>query len=304
MNTNNIIGWEGQLPQPSNAASQKRERTLKLKNETTEEYLKRFMKKTPKQYAERFLADFYSGPFEGMTEAEIEEVTNQSSDYDQRERDRLKINAEVRKMLTDRFDDLFELTTRYSEEFKKTYYTYTFEYARSWSDFPHLVIRNDIDDYFYTKEYLKRQEEWDGNHSSAMTEFFDEWLTENLWDEDIDQDVLEEIWEDDDFLEPYFEALLDIIGEDNNVIDTEPLREIHQVSTTPQSWSFLRRGQDNGETYASKEEAFDGYLSDTNYGFYDLDRDSGGFPSWLEEILKLVKNDDGIAVDWDDFAKP
>lgn len=291
MDNNAIIGWEGQLPQPSNDASQKRERTLKLKNETTEEYLKRFMKKTPKQYAERFLEDFYSGPFEGMTETEIEEIKSQSFDYDQREKDRLKINAEVRKMLTDRFDDLFKLTTRYSEEFQKTYYTYTFEYACSWSDYPHLVIENDIGDCFYTKEYLERQEKYDENYSSSMTEFFDEWLTENLWDEDIDQDVLEEIWEDDDFLEPYFEALLDIIGDDNNVIDTEPLKIVHHVSTSPQSWSFLRRGQDNGESYASKEEAFAGYLSDTNYGFYDLDRDSGGLPSWLEEILKLVKSE-------------
>ena len=55
---------------------------------------------------------------------------------------------------------------------------------------------------------------------------------------------------------------------------------------SPGYWDFFRRGQNSGDTYKSHQDAFRGYLEDSNYGVGDLDNSGMGFTDEINEIIE------------------
>jgi len=288
----------------------------KLKSETVEQYLERFITEPPEWYASQYLlsddlkddieennpnCDWFMDIIDSDTKDEfdedIEDIIKESEYQQSLEDEKLNKTESIRQELVSRFDDLFELTARYSAEFDKTYYIYKYKYCRDWLESIHLVIESDYYDFLKSDSFLKRRIE-DSNHNynydqDWVMEGFENWLFYELSRSGCDSNVLDTLFKNDDFSKPYIESLFKIIDieiTDIKDIDSEEyiamqVPPAERVSKLPSSWVYRRKGFPSDDSYDTKEEAFAEYLKDTNYGINDLGRDPESVPDWLRSIL-------------------
>jgi hypothetical protein len=295
------------------------DRIYRLDDETVEQYLERFITFTPYEFVFEYLEseDFRDSLIECSWDCYLDwdyirddvfEPAEGWEEYEKREKAYLKYQEEkwsktefVRRLLINRFDDLFDVSIKYNEELDKNYHTYTFKYSSYNGDFPYLRILQDVYDYRYTKSYLldnqpsKINEPHDG--ISFLLDDFNIWFWEKIYQMGCDEDIFKIISRDESFMDTFEEVLTSEIHYiwdkyhiDMTIFDKiiDEIDESNKISKTPKVWTCYRKECPASWDCETKEEAFDDFLKDDTYGLGDiLEHLSTDAPVWLKSILQL-----------------
>jgi len=271
---------------------------------------------------EHFLEDFSNDSIEnplGLTDCDIDKPQFDPEQFEKERDNRQKEHREKYKeyyflidKLVSRFDDLFEEKITYDKILDKNYYEYTFRYCNSWSDDKHLVIKNDIRDVplHIQKEKIKERKDYlnslEKRYMIRLENSFEEYELEGFLEwfnyEYLAEDAMLEMECNSDLEATYSQEFLRQLRiryphkkcvDDFCLYYNENDNKEFGVNRGRISWSFLRRGTDDGNEYKTKEEAFESYLTglSSDYGAEDLNNKiKQDIPSWLKDILKRFRD--------------